>query len=191
MLDTCAPAPTRTARPPRIVAHAVWVLVVALGVTAPVQGEAGRVTFAGGRAAFSPPRGFTPLTAEEIKQFLPHLDSQSSAVGDNTRSMTVVYRSVDVKLTRSQMDPFRRYLTQTFEQAGAELRWVVNRVDTVGGRDGIRLEFEDSKQVRHITLVGHVDDEHAIMMSYNIPIKDLARSEPAIRASIASLAIKP
>ena len=89
------------------------------------------------------------------------------------------------------MDMFRRYLTEHFTKSNPAIKWVVNKLDTVGGRDGIRMEFSDDSQMHHISLVGHLDDDHAVMLSYNTPLKELATLEPALRSSIASLRITP
>ena len=186
-----------TNRPTGLVASAFAVLgVVAVCAVAPsfstlAAAQVGELTFGNGKAAFAPPPGFKTLTGEQLKQLLPTMDSRAQVIGDPTRGSTIVYLLNDIKLTPAQMDMFRRNLSDTYTNANPSIKWVVNTLDTVGGRDGVRMEFSDDRQMYHISLTGYVDDQHSVMITYNIPMKELATLEPALRASIASLRITP
>jgi len=150
-----------------------------------------RIASADGRVSMTAPPGFTRLSSEEVQKYLPTAGPGSQVFGDSARTVTLVFQIVDIKLTRAQLDQFRKYLTQQLENGMGRLEWLISRVENVGGRDGIRLEFTDQRQLQHISLVGHIDDEHSLMFGYNVAVKDAARLDPAIRASIASIAIKP
>jgi hypothetical protein len=182
-----------TRMPPvvNLCASALVVCAIAASFAVAAHAQTGKLTFGGGKAAFVPPPGFKTLTAAQVKQFAPTADPRAQVIGDPTRSSTIAYLLIDIKLTRAQMDMFRKYMTETFTNANPAIKWVVNKLDTVGGRDGIRMEFTDDRQMHHISLTGYVDDEHAVMITYNTPVKELATLEPALRASIDSLRITP
>ena len=167
----------------------VCALAVTLAVAAHAQ--SGTLSFGAGKAAFAPPLGFGTLSAEQLKQLLPTADARAEIVGDPKRGSTAAYAVIEIKLARAQMDAFRRYLTEKYTQKDPSLKWIVNRLETVGGRDGIRMEFSDDREMHHIQLWGHVDDEHAVMISYNTPLKELPTLEKALRASMASVRITP
>lgn len=165
--------------------------VLAASFSSDAAAQAGRLTFANGKAAFVPPPGFKTLTADQQKQLLPTADDRMTVIGDVARGSTISYAFVDVKLTRAQMDRFRLYMTEHYTNTNPALKWVVNKLDKVGGRDGYRMEFSDDREMYHVTVLGHVDDDHAVMMGYNVPIKEWPKLEPAIRASVATLQITP
>ena len=165
--------------------------VLATSFSFDAAAQTGQLSFGNGKAVFVPPAGFKTLTAEQRKQLLPTAQGPVTVIGDVARGSTIGYGVIEVKLPRAQLEMFRKYMTETYTSGGLQLKWVVNKLDMVGGRDGIRMEFTDDRQMHHISLTGYVDDEHAVMITYNTPMKELATLEPALRASIASLRITP
>lgn len=153
--------------------------------------QTGGLSFANGKAAFAPPPGFRTLTAEQRRQMLPTADARVAVIGDIATGSTIAYALIDINLTKAQLDMFRKYMTETHTKATPALKWRVNKLDAVGGRDGIRMEFIDEQQGHHVSVFGHFDDHHAVMVTYNIAAKEWARLEPAIRESISSLRITP
>jgi hypothetical protein len=181
---------TRTPTVVQLCALVVGICVLVASCLSVSYAETRKLTF-GGKAEFTPPHGFTTLTAEQIQKLLPTAAGQSEVIGDTTTGSTIAYRVIEIKLTRAQLDMFRKYMTEQYTSANPAIKWVANKLETVGGRDGIRMEFSDDRHIHHISLIAYVDDDHAAMLTLNTPLKALATLEPALRASIASFRIKP
>jgi hypothetical protein len=156
----------------------------------PLQGE--RITFVDGRVSFVAPPGFTALTAAEIAKFFPPANPPSQALGDRERTTTLTYQVVDAKVGQADLDRFRQFLTSRYEQAFRNIKWVVNEVQRMGGRDWARMESTETREVEqyHITLVSAFDGR-ILMFNVNMLAKDRSRVEPAVRASLASITAKP
>jgi hypothetical protein len=168
---------------------ALFALAASLSIDAAAQ--TGPLTFGSGKAVFVPPAGFKTLTAAQRQQLLPTAHASMTVIGDVTRGSTIGYGVVEIKLPRAQLEMFRKYMTETYTSGNVGLKWVVNKLDTVGGRDGIRMEFSDDRQMHHVALFAYVDDDHVATVTYNIPIKEWAQLEKAVRTSVTSLRITP
>src|SRR5262245_39144014 len=110
----------------------VWALASTFAIALHAQNRT--LTVGAGKATFTPPPGCGALTAEQVKQLLPTADPRGQVIGDPTRGSTIAYVVTEIKLTRAQMDAFRRYLTETYTNGNPALKWIVNKLDTVGGR---------------------------------------------------------
>ena len=153
-----------------------------------------RITFGEGRVSFEAPPGFTPLSAAEIAKVFPGPTPPSEAVGDSARVTTITYQLTGAKVVPGQLDRFRKFMAGEIEKGFRNVKWTVNHVELLRGREWARMEFttENSPgpQVFHIGLFTPFDGNRTVMFMFNALARDLPRVEAPLREAVASIDVK-
>ena len=158
----------------------------------PAQGGQ-RITFVEGSVSFVPPAGFTPLSSAEFARFFPSYQGATNAIGDSTRRTTITYALEDGFAPSNNLERGRKVFTDSLNQTFRNPQWFANEVRRIGARDWVVLEFAESVSptpMRHI-FVFSVHRQQVLIFNFRTPVKDFPQVEAQLRASIASITVKP
>jgi hypothetical protein len=150
-----------------------------------------RFTLAEGRVSFVAPPDFTALTAAELAAKYRRPEPSRRAVANAKRTTTIRYE-MGMEAPTSDMEEGRKALAEGYEQLG-KLKWVVNRVSRIGGREWMQFEFTASPtgvEFHNIVQVT-IYDGHVLMFTCASPSAEFPSLERALRASMATITITP
>lgn len=160
-------------------------------VLALLPGIALAETFAvdGAACRFEAPRGFTPLTKEEIAAKFPSMRAPVSVVGNARRTTTVAYELKPDRLTLAQLPEAKQAFEQIFERVVPGLRWTKRELVTMQGQSWIHFEFT-SRAIDtdiHNIMLATSRAGRMLVFNYNATAADFEAVEADLRASILSI----
>lgn len=172
------------------VQRCVAALVLAL---APCVAAAETFQVDGAACRFEAPRGFTPLTKEEIAAKFPSTRAPVSVVGNARRTTTVAYELKPDRLAPEQLPEAKQAFEQIFERVVPGLRWTKRDLVTMRGQAWIHFEFT-SRAVDtdiHNIMLATSRAGRMLVFNYNATAADFAVMEADLRASIRSIRLAP
>jgi hypothetical protein len=163
---------------------------VAAGFQSAPPKSANRFTLADGHVSFVAPPEFTALTPAEIAAKYRRPDPTRRVVGNVRRTTTIRYE-MGLEVPSTDMQEGRKALAEGYEEQLAKLKWIVNKVSRIGGREWMQFEFTASPtgvEFHNIVQVT-IHDGHLLMFTCATPSTEFPSIERALRASMASITI--
>jgi hypothetical protein len=171
-------------------------MLCALAAPAAAQGAgqatANQFTLADGRISFQAPPGFTLLSAQLLAAKYPNGGAPRQAVSNPRATTSIAFDLQDQRLPTSDLQLLRKVVMNNFAQL-PKLTWIANDVRRVGSREWAYLEFTAAaadQDIHNIVLVS-VHDSRLLVFNFNSTVTEFLELEPALRASMASISVKP
>jgi hypothetical protein len=166
--------------------------VVAAGRQSASPKSANRFTLADGHVSFVAPPEFTALTPAEIAAKYRRPDPTRRVVGNAGRTTTIRYE-MGLEVPTTDMQEGRKALAEGYEQQLAKLKWMVNKVSRIGGREWMQFEFTASPtavEFHNIVQVA-IYNGHLLIFTCATPSTEFPSVERALRASMATITVTP
>jgi hypothetical protein len=181
----------------------IWIFIAALSTAnCPAQNRpsagarkpnASESTFqlADAGMSFVAPAGYTALTSDELATKFPRMRAPHHAVGNASRRTTIAYDLFDGG-TPPDLESGRKVMVESLEHQLPDLKWVSHRVNRIGERDWVYLEFTAPAldQTIHCIMLMSVVDARILMFNFNSTEKEFPTVRQALQASIASISVK-
>lgn len=149
-------------------------------------------TLAEGHVRFVAPPGFSALTPAELAAKYRRPDPARRVVGNAKRTTTIRYE-MGMEVHSTDTEEGRKAIAEGYQQQLAKLKWIVNKVSRIKGREWMQFEFTASPTgvEFHNIVQMSIYDGHLLMFTCATPSTEFPSVEPALRASMASIAITP
>lgn len=160
---------------------------------APLLAMADAFQVAGAACHFEAPRGFTPLTREEIAAKFPSTRAPVSVVGNARRTTTVAYELKPDRLAPDQLPEAKQAFERIFERVVPGLHWTKRELVTMQGQSWIHFEFT-SRAVDtdiHNIMLATSRAGRMLVFNYNATAADFGTVEADLRDSIRSIRLAP
>jgi hypothetical protein len=144
----------------------------------------------GTSVSFVPPDGFTPLTQQELDLKFPSKNSPAQAVGNERRSTTIAYEVKNTALASDQLSGTLEAMVDTLSRIVPGHMWVEKKLTSIRDLEWVYLEFKSNAidtQIHNIILFTSWEGQ-MLIFNFNATAADFQELEPALRASIHSLA---
>jgi len=175
----------------RLAATEILTPAIAVAQQSAQATKVNRFTLAEGRVSFLAPPDFTALTAAELVAKYRRPDPSRRVVANAKRTTTIRYE-MGLEAPSSDMEEGRKALAAGYEQLG-KLKWVVNKVSRIRGREWMQFEFTASPtgvEFHNIVQVS-IYEGHLLIFTCASPSTDFPSFEQALRASMATITITP
>jgi hypothetical protein len=148
-------------------------------------------TLAEGHISVVAPPDFTALTPAELAAKYRRPDLSRRAVANAQRTTTIRYE-MGMEVPSTDMEEGRKAIAEGYQQL-AKLKWIANKVSRIRGREWMQFEFTASPTgvEFHNIVQMSIYDGHLLIFTCATPSTEFPSVEPALRASMASIAITP
>jgi hypothetical protein len=153
--------------------------------------SANRFTLAAGRVSFVAPPDFTAMTSAELAAKWRRPDPSRRAVANARRTTTIRYE-MGLETPSTDMEEGRQALAEGYQQL-AKLKWLVNKISRIGGREWMQFEYTAAPtgvEFHHIVQAS-IYDGHLLMFTCATPSTEFPSVERALRAAMASITVTP
>jgi hypothetical protein len=162
----------------------VWMALVVVA-----RGEVFKILDTG--ISFEGPKGFTVLTAEEIKSKYPNHRPPAFVIGNDRRSTTIACNFRDDPLPAEAIVALKDQMGKMLEQVVPGIEWKEKKVTEVGGRQWIYYEMTSRAIDTDIYNIMLITSFRGKMLGFNFNSTkaEFPKVEAELRKSMASIVL--
>ncbi|MBI3926565.1 MAG: hypothetical protein HY319_13575 [Armatimonadetes bacterium] len=165
-------------------------IITALLLLLSIPAAADTVELFRAKLSWSPPPGFSVLSADEIAAKFPRQNAPQHVYGNANRSVTVAFTHSSSAVTEAQLPELQAFLAASLGSKAE--RWIGKDMLTLNGRRWFRLCFVSQAldtTVRN-EILGASLEGRALLVNFNATEKDYETFQKALERSKASLTIR-